>query len=250
MSRTVNRGFVGAVAGALLFWIALAVFVGLALTGCGGGAGESPAPSPAPAATCTPHVVTIGLYGDSTQYGITRDTPTGEPYRVTGDPGTLIQAAMDARFGAGAVVVTNHGVSGQDTAQLLAGMQTFGAPWPSGAVEDLALENLGINDISHGRSADDYAANLAQIVNARAVIIETPLPDRNGASYAAQARAVATAAGSPLIDVNAYVSSLPAWSQYTGDGTHPTQAGYNLVENNAVIPALVPMVAALQCGVH
>jgi lysophospholipase L1-like esterase len=210
----------------------------LILAGCGGGEAS---------AACTPHVVTIGLYGDSTQAGLSRDGVTGTPYTVQDPPAALIQRAMDAAFGVGAVVVNGHGVSGQDTSMLLAGMQTFGAPWPYGAVEDIALENEGINDLSHGVTADDYRLHLTQIVQARAVVIETPLPMKGDGGFALVARSVAASTGAPLIDVAAFAAALPAWQTYTGDGTHPTETGYAVITNGAVIPALVPMAAKLRC---
>jgi hypothetical protein len=255
MSHTINRGAVATITASILFWIALAVFTGLALAGCGGGDGATTEAPPAP--TCTPHAgpVTIGLWGDSTNYGETADA-SGNYFRAAVYPELVIQRAMDARFGAGAVVVSTHAINGTALHNLLIGSDEgqWGRyqAWPLGADDDIEVENFGIHDF--GSPADHvtpevFASELRTMYAARHVVMETPLPIVGGdVGYAQVVRDVAGQLGAPLIDVSAYAKSLPDWSQWTGDGEHPTSDGYTMLETNAVVPALVPMVAALRCS--
>lgn len=227
-----------------------AAALSVVLAACGGG-GE-PAPVVKAPTACTPAVVTIGLYGDSTQYGETRDGANGAPYRVAAYPEALIQSAMDARFGAGAVVVQTRAIIGTRLDQLLAGHQgtvwgTYGDAWPAGAADDIEVENFGINDYLHGVTPATFDAELRAMFAARRVVLETPLPEAGDDGLAPTVRTVATSLGATLIDANDYVHSLPDWSQYLGDGIHPTNDGYAVVVNGAVIPALTAMVAPLRC---
>ncbi len=222
----------------------LALSIALSLAGCGGG--SDPAPG------CTPRAVTVGLYGDSTQDGATRDTPSSDPYRVVDNPAAVIQRAMDARFGAGAVVVTAKAIWGTTLDQLLAGNEgslwgTYGAAWPAGASEDIALENFGVNDARLGVTPAAFGAELRAMNAARAVVMETPLPTSAGDGLAQTVRDTAAALGAPLIDVNAYANALPNYFGFVPDGIHPNDAGYVAITNGVVVPALAAMVAPLRC---
>lgn len=201
-----------------------------ALTACGG-AGSDPFDQ-APAASCTPRVVSVALLGDSTQYGI--DGWAG--HRVQTDPGKLLQAAMNARFGKGVVVVTNYGVPGQRATQA----QRVEA--------DVIVENYGINDA--GPFGEPVEAYVAALDTLGATLIETQSPvTRESQPLELQARyAGAAAALGPVADVFGYVTALPDWQSYIGpDGVHPGQELYRLIVRDVMAPAVAQQVAPLRC---
>lgn len=231
----------------------LSALMTLVLTACGGG-GDALASTPPvqPVESCTPRIVTIQIFGDSTNYGETRSAPGGDPFRVAHTPQVVLQADMDATFGAGAVVVSTDAIPGTTVKMLLDGDthlfddMSYQA-WPLGATADFVLVNYGINDYNSGMSATDFSAQLAQLSTAHAVVFETPLPTNGETGFAPQVRAAATTAHQPLIDVSAYALSIPSWYSHLPDGTHPDDAGYELITHNAVSPAMVKLVAPLRC---
>jgi lysophospholipase L1-like esterase len=196
--------------------------------------------------------VSIQLFGDSINYGETRATPGGDPFRVDDTPQAVLQRDMDARFGAGAVVVTTDAIPGSTAKMLIDGdTGLWGGlsyqAWPLGATGDIVLMDYGINDYLSGLSAADFTAQLKQLAAARSVVFETPLPANGDVGFAAAVREVATETGEPLIDTSAYVQSLGNWSSYLGDGIHPNDAGYQLLTHGAVSPAVAKLVAPLLC---
>jgi acyl-CoA thioesterase-1 len=212
----------------------LGAVLALVLAGCGGGA-DAPAdppkaPSSPPTKTCTPRVVSVALLGDSTMYGSQGSLLA----RAAHDPGAQLQADMDARFGAGAVIVTNYGVPGTYSSQAV----------PVKA--DVVVANYGINDMP-GQNLPQFIVNMKAI---GATLIETQnpidvaaFPDDVQASYAQAARGL----GLPVADTFAYVKSLPNWASLLADGTHPTDALYVMIVDNVLAPAVAEQVAPLRC---
>lgn len=189
--------------GGLLFWLGAFVlsFLGLGLAGCGGGEPAHAGP------------VTVALLGDSTQ-------------RRTGD---LLQKAMDAKFGAGAVVVTNYGVDGShadDAPEVRA---------------DVKVANYGINDLARGDSPTTFRAHMLAL---HLTLVETPNPttvyeDRDVAAFIAADMAL----GVPVADVYGYDLALPNWRARLLDGVHP-EGGLNVEQvNNVLAPAVAAQVA-------
>jgi lysophospholipase L1-like esterase len=198
--------------------------------------------------------VRIGLYGDSTQYGETEDQQGGPHWRAANTPESVLQAAMDAEFGAGSVIVTTHAIPGSTLADLLAGTgnDEFGVfnAWPSDVgADDIELENFGINDWSRGITPEQFAAELAQLhaLHPHGLVFETPLPAFGDDRFAPTVRDAAKALGVPLIDVNAWFHASPTIGQFVHDGIHPDSAGYALVTQGAVAPAVASMVRPLRC---
>ena len=209
----------------VLAYLAFAVLIAC-LHGCGGGAGANPFVQ---AASCTPKVVTVALLGDSTQFGYDGTDGT----QAANQPGAALQRAMDAQFGAGAVVVTNYGVKGSYSGQA-----------PS-ITADVKVANYGINDM---RMSGATVAGFSQRMSALDLtLVETqsPLVDRTWpeADYVAASKAL----GVPVADVNAYVLSLPNWQAMVPDGIHPNNALYGLIVTNVLAPAVARQVASLRC---
>lgn len=126
----------------------------------------------------------------------------------------------------GSVSVINMGVGGTTAAQAPA--------VDAGAV---SIVNYGINDMRLGVSVEQYKAALRKI-NASAY--ETPSPPYDG--YAQAMREVAAELGRPVIDVSAYVRSLPGWEARVPDGVHPDAGLYEEITQRVVAPAVAKMV--------
>jgi hypothetical protein len=201
----------------------------LTLAACGGGGSSAPEPAQQPQAACTPRVVTVALLGDSTQYGWDGETQAQAP----NNPGYVLQQAMDKRFGAGAVVVTNYGVSGSRAAE---------APRVQA---DVVVANYGINDLRlHG----DLTEYLRSMKATGATIIETMNPVwLDPALPEAEWVQAAKGLGLPVADVNAYVRSLPNWQQYVPDKAHPTNQLYGMIVQNVLAPSVAQQVQPFRC---
>jgi hypothetical protein len=206
----------------------LAVVACAVLTACGGGGdGALPFASTPVARSCTPQVVTVGTLGDSTQR----------------DMGDRIQRAMDARFGAGAVIVTNYGVGGTNSGQ---------APTITDTIRG---GNYGLNEERcrvNGVACDTATLFGARMAALHLSFIETPSPlvdpqDFDEVGYAAEDMAVAKQQGIPVADVRSYVLSLSGWQQMIPDGVHPNDALRDLIAANVVVPVVVKLVAPLRC---
>lgn len=212
---------------------AMPMAICLALAACGGGGSAAPEPAAAPA--CSPAVVRIQFFGDSTNlYGA---------WETTRD-------ALRARFGQ-SIMVESRAVSGMTTDQLLAGTDGLNKPWPgSVAPGSITLVNDGIND-AVAAPIEQYKANLRRL---RPSYFETPNPTDSPlrpydgtATYAQAMRDVAVETGVPLIDIHTYVISLPNWRALLVDGIHPGPVLTEMIGTNVVYPALVPAVAKLRC---
>lgn len=237
---------------AILASIALAAF----LTACGGGGGGEPsqaptavsvaipAPSVPPVASCTPEAVALQFFGDSTQVSLTPNSgpSPNSPWRIAGE-------MLAAKFGG--VTSESRGVGHTTSNDLVMGTDHLNKPWPgSVAPGALTVVNFGIND-SASISLDTYKANLRKLNPA---YFETPNPTdapsrpfERTQAFAQAMRDVAAELGTSVIDVNAYVLSLPNWQAYLVDGIHPSDELYALIARNAVYPAIEPAVARMRC---
>jgi lysophospholipase L1-like esterase len=210
----------------------LAIFFPTALAACGGG-GDTQVQPP----TCTPRVVRVQVFGDSVNRA-------HAPY---------LQAELDRRFGAGAVLVDNRAVGGTTSEQLVTGTDGLNAPWPGSVVADVVLVNHGINDAYAplGVTIERYRANLRTLASApAAVILQTPSPTTaavyDSAPRAAAMREVAAETGAQLADVQAYVLGLPGWTVYLPDGIHPDANLHGLIARDVTAHALQQAVERLR----
>jgi acyl-CoA thioesterase I len=216
----------------------LAALALTALTACGGGGSDNSQPKTPVAVSpvCVAKTVTIAVEGDSTNHGY--DGYTGGLNAHT--PSMLLQSEMDARFGTGAVVVTDYSVSGTTATQ---------APV---VVADEVIGNFGINDARLGEDINVYANALRQQA---ATIIETPSPVSSDVyswasalpMYVDAAKDVAEERNVPVADVNAYVLGLPNWQAMLSDGAHHTEALDVLIIHNVLAPVVIAKIAPLRC---
>ncbi|MDB5820192.1 MAG: lipolytic protein family [Rhizobacter sp.] len=228
----------------------IALVASLLVTACGTAGHDRIVDRPS-VASCAPKVVTLQLFGDSTMYGVDSITRS----QAIPSPAQNLQAAMDARFGVGAVRVTLNAVSGTDSAQLLAGTDGLNRPWPQSVSADLVVVNHGINDTdpARGISIDRYEANLRRLValSPAPVVFETPNPMKGTNerldAFAQRMRDVAGSLALPVADTNTYVRTVPDWESFLPDYVHPTAAMYGLIVGNSLAPVLVPLVARLRC---
>ena len=169
-----------------------------ALTACGGGGSPIPAPS-------SPDAYTISAYGDSTQEA------QGQPHAAS-RPGAKVY---------------NRGVSGTNSAQLLAGTDGRNYPWPEMMRQESAavvIINHGIND--RARSVDAYKADLRALVSGaqaagKVVMLELPNP-LDVADLEPHRQGMREVA----VSMGVYLCDQPRAALL--DGIHPTPEGYKL----------------------
>jgi lysophospholipase L1-like esterase len=192
----------------------------------------------------TTRPVRIQLFGDSTQFGYDgkTDKQTAHP------PATVLQSLMDARFGRGAVIVTERAVPGSASAQLLAGTDGRNRPWPQEVDADIVVVNHALNDADTKVPLPKYAAQLRRL---HPTVYETPNPVTIGwpsPKYARVMRQVAAEQHAPVADVETWMRAQPHWQRHLTDGLHPDDATYGEIVRQVLMPTLEPLVLAAQAG--
>ena len=186
--------------------------------------------------------VRIQLFGDSTQFGY--DGKTGK--QTAHPPVAVLQSLMDARFGAGAVIVTERAVPGSSSAQLLAGTDGRNRPWPQEVDADIVVVNHALNDADTKVPLSKYAAQLRQL---HPTVYETPNPVTIGwpsPRYARVMRQVAAEQHAPVADVETWMRAQPHWQRHLPDGLHPDDATYGQIVRQVLMPTLAPLVERLR----
>jgi lysophospholipase L1-like esterase len=186
--------------------------------------------------------VRIQLFGDSTQFGYDgrTDKQTAHP------PAAVLQSLMDARFGAGAVIVTERAVPGSASAQLLAGTDGRNRPWPREVDADIVVVNHALNDAYTKVPLAKYAEQLRRL---HPTVYETPNPVTVGwpsPKYARVMRQVAAEQHAPVADVETWMRAQPHWRRHLTDGLHPDDATYGEIARQVLMPTLEPLVVAAQ----
>jgi lysophospholipase L1-like esterase len=224
-----------------------ALLLSVILVACGGGGSDAP-PTEAPS-TCTPIAqVRVQLFGDSTMVGYTAETDAAAQHA----PVVMLQQILDARFGAGATLVTVRAMGGTTSGELLNGTDTVNQAWPKSVDADIVVINHGINDLTHVGNVATYRANLQALAANTAgakLVLETPnvVAEHDLSPYAQAMRDVAKAAGAPVADTFAFTSALPDWHARLSDWAHPRDAFYQQIVTTSLAPAVVPVVAAMLC---
>ena len=197
---------------------ALSILALCTLTACGGGS-DAPTEHPQPVCIAPAAPTKVQVFGDSTQYAQLN----------------ALDTYLKAYLGNDAVVVRNLAVSGTSTKHPLP------EPIDPAAV---SLANFGINDSARDvKDVEQYKANLRAMAPS---VFETPNPPHD--TYAPAMREVAAELGRPVIDVSAYVRSLPGWEKRVPDGVHPDRGLYNEITEKAVGPAMAEIISKLRCG--
>lgn len=229
----------------------------LLFAGCGGGGTESATPgnetviaATVVRSSCTPSApIKVQLFGDSTLYGYDSTVRGRAPVY----PELALQRYMDLRFGPGVITIESRAVSGTTSSQLMAGTDGLNKAWPEPVSANIIVTNFGINDQMTGVPIETYRANLAKLsVPPVKILFLTPLPywkvDTLQPTYADEMKSVAASLGAPVADANAMALATAAWStKYAPDGAHPTSAGYQLINDKVLAPAVDSMVVALGC---
>jgi hypothetical protein len=230
----------------------VAALIAACVAGCGGGSGASPfEPTPPAQSSCQP-VTTVKLqfFGDSTVggAGAVATSPAGDLIHA---PTTAVQTAMDARFGKGAVLVYNNSSMGTSSVDLINGTDGINQPWPKPVLGDIVVVGHGVVDeVRHTplQAFQDNEVDFASI--GVPVVLLTPPPtyrDWEDPAYAQAVRNAAAQTHAVLADVHSYMAGLPNPAQYSNDQVHPNDVGYQLIVDNVLMPALVPLVAKLKC---
>jgi lysophospholipase L1-like esterase len=165
---------------------------------------------------------------------------------VAQPPVAVLQAAMDARFGPGTVIVTERAVPGTTAGELLAGTDGRNRPWPREVAADIVVVNHALNDSYRHVPLATYAEQLRRL---HATVYETPNPVTVGwpsPPYAAAMREVAATLHAPVADVDAWMRAQPNWPAMLDDGVHPTPAGYRAIVLQVLMPTLEPLVVEAQ----
>ncbi|MHC2457699.1 hypothetical protein ACVMIX_004340 [Rhizobium leguminosarum] len=178
----------------------------------------------------------IGLYGDSTQVGISRYG--GVDYVNEYPPAKVLQMFLDRKYGDGEHCVSNYGIKGSTI------IQALDSPLLNGKnvvehmqcqCDDIVVANWGINDAYvAGNTANAHRAYytcLKGFVEAQGKIFvyESPNPMNNAHDpiLAGLDAAVKTIPGIACSDVNGQVRQYyPQWAGHLSDDTHPNAIMY------------------------
>jgi len=212
--------------------LAAAAAICFALTACGGGGSDTPS-------TCSPHPVSIALFGDSTQVGA---------YNAG-----ALQRYLEARFGKDGFSLELRAVPGTTSQQAIDGTDGLNLPWPQSVHADIVMSNFGINDAYAplGVTQEQFRANLRKLASVAVAVLETPSPTTadvyDTAPMAVIVREVAAEKHVALADVQAYVLSVPDWKDHLPDGIHPDAALHELIAQNITGPVLAKAVEVARC---
>ena len=178
----------------------------------------------------------IGLYGDSTQVGLSIYAGVG--YQADWPPSKLLQVMLDYKYGHGVHTVSNYGVRGSTLWQamstgLYSGQNILNHVTAQG--DDIVFMNFGINDCyvagyTPAAHKANYGAVKASVESMGKIFVyESPNPIDNTHDPLLQAldAAVKTIPGIRNMDTYTQVKTYyPQWTGHLSDTIHPNYIMY------------------------
>jgi hypothetical protein len=178
----------------------------------------------------------IGLYGDSTQCGVS--VYGGVPSVCAWTPAKILQMMLDNKYGQGCHTVRNYGIGGST----LQGALTTNM-FPEGNVcqhvaakgDDIVVANWGINDAFiaglNGWTFASWVQSLKTNVEGqgKVFVYETPNPlnEAHASIVAEFVLRVKTIAGLKIMDNYGQITGYyPQWAAHLSDGIHPNYIMY------------------------
>jgi lysophospholipase L1-like esterase len=219
--------------------------LGSVLVAAGAGAGAAHAASRAAAHTLavTGKPIIIDAQGDSTMWGYQTSNGFRKSWQSPNNPPALLQAALQARFGA-RVIVQNNGVSGATLADREKGVNGYKqsySQWVAKSPAQIVIVNFALNDADNHvkESPAQFRAHLMHFIKesqgaGRIVVLEEPNPVDYAVNkvivprYVAVVDEMAKHYGLALIRQYAYIGAMRDWRSLLIDGVHPTDKLYRI----------------------
>ena len=195
-------------------------------------------------AMAIPHrLIIIDAQGDSTMWGYQTSSGFTKSWQSPNNPPALLQAALQARFGAH-VIVQNNSVPGATLVDRERGMHGYGQPysrWVTTSPAHIVIVNFALNDADN-HIKEPPAAFRAQLMRfieesrnaGRIVVLEEPNPVDYALNrtvvpqYVAVVDELAKRYGLALVRQYAPIGARRDWRSLLIDGVHPTDTLYKL----------------------
>jgi lysophospholipase L1-like esterase len=188
-------------------------------------------------------MIIIDAQGDSTMWGYQTSDGFKKSWQSPNNPPALLQAALQARFGA-RVIVQNNGVPGATIVDRERGINGYGQPysqWVATSPAHIVIVNFALNDADNHVKEPPAAfrAHLMRFIEesrgaGRIVVLEEPNPVDYAVNrtivpqYVAVVDELAKRYGLALVRQYAVIGAMHDWRSLLIDGVHPTDALYRL----------------------
>ncbi|MEM5371280.1 SGNH/GDSL hydrolase family protein [Paraburkholderia azotifigens] len=188
-------------------------------------------------------MIIIDAQGDSTMWGYQTSGGFTKSWQSPNNPPALLQAALQARFGAH-VIVQNNGVPGATLIDRERGINGYGLPysqWVTASPAHIVIVNFALNDAdNHVKEPPAvFRAHLMRFIEesrgaGRIVVLEEPNPVDYAVNrtivpqYVAVVDELAKHYGLALVRQYAAIGAMHDWRSLLIDGVHPTDALYRL----------------------
>ncbi|ACC71032.1 SGNH/GDSL hydrolase family protein [Paraburkholderia phymatum] len=187
--------------------------------------------------------IVIDAQGDSTMWGYQTSGGFTKSWQSPDNPPALLQAALQARFGA-RVIVQNNGVPGATLVDREQGVNGYGQPysrWVTISPAHIVIVNFALNDADNHVKEPPAAfrARLTRFIKesrnaGRIVVLEEPNPvdyalnETVVPQYVAVVDELAKRYGLALVRQYAPIGAMRDWRSLLIDRVHPTDALYRL----------------------
>lgn len=178
----------------------------------------------------------IGLYGDSTQAGVS--VYSGVVSQAQWTPAKVLQMMLDHEYGQGVHTVSNYGIGGSTLWQAMSTGLYAGQPLTTHIAaqsDDIVVLNFGINDaFIPGYTPAAHKANYASVKSSveglgKVFVYESPNPLNtvHDSLVGANDAAVKTISGVKNMDTYGQIKNYyPQWQSHLSDGIHPNSIMY------------------------